>query len=71
MEIKIKDKYIELAKLLKLAGLINTGGDFNFIKEIWTIKINNEVDNRKGRKVYIGDVVSVETEDQTTTITIC
>ena len=44
MEITIKDEYIKLGQALKLAGLVGSG-----------VKVNGEVDTRRGKKLYSGD----------------
>lgn len=70
-EIIIKNEYIELAKLLKLCDLISTGGEFKMVVDDWTITLNGEPVNQKGKKVYVGDTVIVETEDNTFEYKVC
>jgi S4 domain protein YaaA len=59
-QIEIHSEYITLGQLLKLAGLIGSGGEArDFLAEA-TITVNGEPDNRRGRKVRSGDRVSIE-----------
>ena len=65
MEIKIKDEFIKLGQLLKLAGLVDSGVDAKFIIVDGNVKVNGEVDVRRGRKVYPGDTVEYDGEKVT------
>ena len=55
MEITIKDEYIKLGQALKLAGLVGSGVDAKFVIQDGQVKVNGEVDTRKGKKLYSGD----------------
>ncbi len=58
--VSIYTEYIPLGQFLKLAGIIDTGGMAKaFLAEV-PIKVNGELDNRRGRKLYPGDKVEVE-----------
>ncbi|MGO4545031.1 S4 domain-containing protein YaaA [Paenibacillus sp. 2TAB23] len=59
-EIKIKTEYITLGQFLKLSDCISTGGHAKFFLQENTVIINGEADNRRGRKLYVGDKVEVE-----------
>ena len=52
MEITIRDEFIKLGQALKLAGVVEDG-----------VKVNGEVDQRRGRKVYVGDVITFEGQE--------
>ncbi|MFD2368946.1 S4 domain-containing protein YaaA [Brevibacillus sp. GCM10020057] len=59
-EVSIKTEYIALGQFLKLADVIDTGGMAKaFLAEV-PIRINGELDNRRGRKLYPGDEVEIE-----------
>ena len=59
-EVSIKTEYIALGQFLKLAEIIDTGGMAKaFLAEV-PIKVNGELDNRRGRKLYPGDEVAIE-----------
>ena len=60
MEIKIKDDYIKLGQALKLAGLVDDGVTAKIVITEGKVKVNGEVDLRRGRKVYRNDVISFD-----------
>ena len=61
-EIKIREneEYITLNVLLKLADIISTGGLAKIFLQENTVLVNGEEENRRGRKLYRGDVVEVD-----------
>jgi ribosome-associated protein len=54
--ITIKDEFIKLGQALKLAGLVESGVDAKFVVQDGQVLVNGEVDDRRGRKLYPGDV---------------
>lgn len=54
-KIKIKDEYIKLGQALKLAGLVGSGIDAKFVVQDGQVKVNGEVDTRRGKKLVTGD----------------
>lgn len=63
MEIKIKDEYIKLGQALKLAGIVEDGVEAKYAIQDGLVKVNGEVDLRRGRKIYEGDVITFQGED--------
>ena len=63
MEIKIRDEFIKLGQALKLAGLVGSGVDAKFVIQDGLVQVNGEVDQRRGRKVYEGDVITFEDQE--------
>lgn len=61
-EVKIRpdDEFIKLGQLLKKCGIAQTGTEAKFILEDEDILVNGELEKRRGRKIYEGDVVSGE-----------
>lgn len=53
--IKIKDEFIKLGQALKLANMVSSGVDAKFVITDGLVKVNGEVDVRRGRKLYPGD----------------
>ena len=51
MEIKLKDEFIKLGQALKAAGLVDSG------------VVNGEVETRRGKKLYGGEVVSFDGQE--------
>ena len=60
MEITIKDDFIKLGQALKLAGLVDSGVDAKFVIQDGQVKVNVEVDTRRGKKLYAGDTFEFE-----------
>jgi len=59
-EIKIKDEFIKLGQAMKLAGLVDSGIDAKEVIQAGNVSVNGEVDTRRGRKLYPGDVFSYD-----------
>ena len=62
MEIKLKDEFIKLGQALKLAGVVEDGVEAKYVIQDGLVKVNGEVDTRRGRKVYNGDVITFRGE---------
>ena len=66
-QIKIKihadQDYIELGNLLKVAGIIDTGGYAKVFLIENEVYVNGERDTRRGRKVRRGDLVKVSKQE--------
>lgn len=60
---KITTSYITLGQLLKFAGIAGSGGDIKYLLNETDITVNKEVERRRGRKLYPGDVVIVNNEE--------
>lgn len=58
--IHITSEYITLGQLLKLADYIQSGGQAKFMVKQLNITVNNEKEDRRGRKLYHGDIVVIE-----------
>ena len=60
MEIKITTEYITLGQFLKITDWISTGGEAKFAVKMLPITVNGEAENRRGRKLYPHDIVTVK-----------
>lgn len=63
MEIKIRDEFIKLGQALKLAGVVEDGVEAKYAIQDGHVQVNGEVDQRRGRKVYEGDVITFEDQE--------
>lgn len=61
--IEIRDDFIKLGQALKLAGLVENGGEAKEVIAEGEVKVNGEVDLRRGRKLYKGDIFSYNGND--------
>lgn len=58
--ITVRDDYITLGQLLKVAHVIDEGGMAKAYLSTHQVLVNGEADNRRGRKLRPGDVVELE-----------
>ena len=49
------EEYIKLGQAMKKAGLVGSGVDAKVIIQDGLVKVNGEVDTRRGKKLYKGD----------------
>ena len=61
--IKLREEYIKLGQALKAAGLVSSGIEAKEVIMDGLVKVNGEVDTRRGKKLYDGDTVSYDGED--------
>lgn len=57
--IKIETEIITLGQFLKLADVIQTGGMAKWFLQEYEVYVNDELENRRGRKLRDGDVVYI------------
>ena len=60
VKIDITDEFIRLGDVLKFSGFTITGGEAKVMIKEGLVKVNGEVETRRGRKVYKGDRISLE-----------
>ncbi|MBP5772648.1 MAG: RNA-binding S4 domain-containing protein [Eubacterium sp.] len=65
MEIEIRDEYIKLGQAMKLAGLVSSGIEAKVVIQDGEVKVNGEVDTRRGKKLYSGDTFEFNGETVT------
>ena len=63
MELKLRDEFIKLGQALKAANLVEDGVEAKYVIQDGEVKVNGEVDIRRGRKLYDGDVISFHGEE--------
>lgn len=59
-QIEITTDYLELQQLLKIVGLISTGGEAKFFLATNVVSVNGENEKRRGRKLFPKDLVKVK-----------
>ncbi len=55
-EIVIRDEYIKLGQAMKLAGLVGSGVDAKMVITDGLVRVNGEVEERRGRKLVADDI---------------
>ncbi|MCM3210919.1 S4 domain-containing protein YaaA [Bacillus licheniformis] len=58
--VAIDTEMITLGQFLKLADVIQSGGMAKWFLSEYEVLVNDEPDNRRGRKLYVGDMVTIE-----------
>ena len=61
--IKISTEFIKLDQLLKFANITENGADAKYLVVNGYVKLNGEVELRRGKKIYDGDVVEINYEE--------
>jgi ribosome-associated protein len=56
-DVTIRGDMIRLGQLLKLAGVVDSGGEAKAALQEGLVTVNGEVDVRRGRQLHDGDVV--------------
>ena len=58
--IKLREEYIKLGQAVKAAGFVDSGVEAKIVIQDGLVKVNGEVDTRRGRKLVAGDKVEFE-----------
>lgn len=64
-EVTAGDRGLRLGQLLKLVDVVDTGGAARALLETGAVRVNGEVETRRGRQLAPGDVVEVGGETVT------
>ncbi|PAK50670.1 S4 domain-containing protein YaaA [Paenibacillus sp. 7541] len=59
-QIFIHSEYIKLDQFMKLADCVSTGGMAKALLAEDAVLVNDEKEDRRGRKLYPGDIIKVE-----------
>lgn len=63
MELKLRDEFIKLGQAMKTAGIVSSGIDAKMLIQDGQVTVNGEVETRRGRKLYDGDVFEFEGDE--------
>ncbi len=61
-DVPIRDSMIRLGQLLKLANLVEDGVEATELIRNGLVKVNGEIDDRRGRQLHNGDTVTVNNQ---------
>lgn len=59
-KIIIDREFITLGQLLKIANIIQSGGHAKIFLQDTGVKVNQETEQRRGRKLYDNDIIEIE-----------
>lgn len=60
IKLREKDEFIKLGQALKAAGYVDSGVEAKEVIKDGLVTVNGQVDTRRGRKVYEGDLVEFD-----------
>jgi len=58
--IEIDREFITLGQLIKFENIVESGGMVKVFLSDYEVFVNNDQDQRRGRKLYPGDIVQIE-----------
>ena len=58
-DVAIRGDMIRLGQLLKLADVVDSGGELKALLAETDVLVNGELEDRRGRQLHDGDVVTV------------
>ncbi|MDQ4490431.1 RNA-binding S4 domain-containing protein [Sinomonas sp. ASV486] len=58
-EVEVREGTIRLGQLLKLASLVDDGVEAADLIRNGLVKVNGDIEDRRGRQLTVGDVVEV------------
>jgi ribosome-associated protein len=61
-EVLINREPVELYKILKFEGLVESGGEAKAVIEQGLVTVNGEVETRKRKQIVAGDVIGFATQ---------
>ncbi len=64
-EIVINKEPVELYKILKFEGLVDSGGEAKAVIDEGHVRLNSQVETQKRKKVMSGDIIHFNGEDST------
>lgn len=62
-ELKLRDEFIKLGQAMKAAGIVSSCIDAKMLIQDGQVTVNGEVETRRGKKLYDGDVFEFEGEE--------
>lgn len=61
-EIKIDTEFIKLDSFLKWCGAVSLGGEAKILIQDGHVKVNGEIETRRGKKLIKSDTVEIQNE---------
>ncbi|MCU6748372.1 MULTISPECIES: RNA-binding S4 domain-containing protein [Lachnospiraceae] len=60
IKLRQNDEFIKLGQALKAAGLVGSGVEAKEVIQDGLVTVNQEVEMRRGRKLYDGDIAAFD-----------
>ena len=61
-ELEITEEPIELYKILKFENMVTSGGEAKYVISQGQVVVNGEVETRKRKKIFSGDIIEFKEE---------
>ena len=61
--LKITTEYITLQQFLKIENVISSGGEAKYYLQENEVFVNDELENRRGRKLYPGYIIRIQKQE--------
>ncbi len=61
-EVEVSKEPVELYKILKLQGIVSSGGEAKHVITEGQVLVNGKVETRKRKKIFAGDIVEFGNE---------
>lgn len=59
-KIKIDTEYIKLSQMMKMADIVQSGGEGKQLIQTGLVLVNGDVCNQRGKKLYPDDIVEFD-----------
>lgn len=59
-KIKIDTEYIKLSQMMKMADIVQSGGEGKQLIQMGLVLVNGDVCNQRGKKLYPDDIVEFD-----------
>ena len=57
INVEVEKEPVELYKILKFENLVGSGGEAKFVIAQGLVRVNNEKETRKRKKIFAGDII--------------
>ena len=61
-DVELKCEPVELHKILKFEGMVSSGGVAKLAIDSGDVLVNGEIETRKRKKIYAGDIIEFNGE---------
>lgn len=65
IEFNLEEEFITLGKLLKYADIISSGGMAKWYLSEFNVFVNGNIENRRGKKLFAGDLIELPNDELT------
>lgn len=67
-QLRAGEEFIRLGQVLKAAGFVENGGEAKEVIREGMVSVNGEIETRRGRKLYKGDIASYDGREVQVTV---